>query len=109
MQPINYVEVAHQLDCGDSVFPSVVVNDGSLTTQQECAQWIKSNLPELDAKLRVSGAILFRGFPVNSAETFDEFSNSFGYPNFTYKESLSMPLGSITLKEYLLPMKHPKM
>jgi alpha-ketoglutarate-dependent taurine dioxygenase len=89
MQPINYVEVPHQLNCGDSVFPSVVVNDGSLTTQQECADWIKFNSSELEAKLRTSGAILFRGFPVNSAETFDEFSNSFGYPNFTYKESLS--------------------
>ena len=89
MQPINYVEVPHQLHCGDSVFPSVIVNDGSLTTQQECADWIKSNLTELEAKLAESGAILFRGFPVNSAETFDEFSNSFNYPNFTYKESLS--------------------
>ena len=73
MQPINYVEVAHQLDCADSVLPSVVVNDGSLTTQQECADWIKSKLPELEAKLAESGAILFRGFPVDSAETFDEF------------------------------------
>lgn len=89
MQPINFVDVPHQLDCGDSVFPSVVVNDGSLTSQQQCADWIKSNLPELEAKLKESGAILFRGFPVDSAESFDEFSNSFGYPNFTYKESLS--------------------
>jgi alpha-ketoglutarate-dependent taurine dioxygenase len=89
MQPINYVEVPHQLNCSDSVFPSVVVNDGSLTTLQECADWIKANLSELEAKLRESGAILFRGFPVNSAEAFDEFSNSFDYPNFTYKESLS--------------------
>ncbi len=85
MQTINYVKIPHQLDCGDSVFPSVVVNDGSLTTQQECADWIKSNLPELESKLRESGAILFRGFPVDSAETFDELSHSFGYPTFTYK------------------------
>lgn len=89
MQAINYVEVPHQLHCGDSVFPTVIVNDGSLTTQQQCADWIKVKLPELEAKLRESGAILFRGFPINSAETFDEFSNAFGYPNFTYKESLS--------------------
>ena len=89
MKTINYVELPHQLNCGDSVFPSVVVNDGSLKTQQECSDWIKFNSAELEAKLRESGAILFRGFPVNSAETFDEFSQSFGYPNFTYKESLS--------------------
>jgi alpha-ketoglutarate-dependent taurine dioxygenase len=89
MQSINYVEVPLQLDCGASVFPTVVVNDGSLKTQQECSDWIKANIPELESKLRESGAILFRGFPVDSAETFDDFSNSFGYPNFTYKESLS--------------------
>ncbi|WP_339723656.1 TauD/TfdA family dioxygenase [uncultured Paraglaciecola sp.] len=89
MQPINYVEVPHQLNCSDSVFPSVVVNDGSLTSLQQCSDWIKANLSELEAKLRESGAILFRGFPLDSAETFDEFSNSFDYPNFTYKESLS--------------------
>jgi alpha-ketoglutarate-dependent taurine dioxygenase len=89
MQPINYVELPHQLDCGGSAFPSVVVNDGSLTTQQEYDDWIKSNRSEFEAKLRETGAILFRGFPVNSAESFDEFSNSFGYSNFTYKESLS--------------------
>ena len=89
MQAIKYVEVPQQLDCGESVFPTVVVNDGSLVTQQQCKQWIADNLQELEAKLSASGTILFRGFPVDSAETFDEFSNAFGYPNFTYKESLS--------------------
>lgn len=89
MQSVQYVEVPKQLKCGDSVFPSVVVNDGSLKTQQACAQWIQNHLPELESKLRESGAILFRGFPVDCAESFDQFSNAFGYPNFTYKESLS--------------------
>ncbi|MGO4891472.1 TauD/TfdA family dioxygenase [Flavobacterium sp. W21_SRS_FM6] len=86
---INYVEVAHQLRCGDAIFPSVVVNDGSVTNLEQAAVWIKAHLPELESKLRESGAILFRGFPLDSAETFDEFSQAFAYPNFTYKESLS--------------------
>jgi alpha-ketoglutarate-dependent taurine dioxygenase len=89
IQTINYVDVPKQLDCGDSVFPRVVVNDGSLSSQSDCARWIKDNIGELEQQLRQSGAILFRGFPIDSAESFDEFSNAFGYPNFTYKESLS--------------------
>jgi alpha-ketoglutarate-dependent taurine dioxygenase len=86
---INYVEVPGQLQCDDSVFPSVIVNDGKVTNLRECETWISDNIKELESKLRHSGAILFRGFPVESAETFDAFSNAFAYPNFTYKESLS--------------------
>jgi hypothetical protein len=88
-QQINYVDVPKQLDCGDSVFPRVVLNDGSVNSLSDCVKWIKANLTELESELRQSGAILFRGFPLDSAETFDEFSNAFAYPNFTYKESLS--------------------
>jgi alpha-ketoglutarate-dependent taurine dioxygenase len=88
-QAIQYVRVPEQLDCNGSVFPRIVVNDGSLRTLADCAAWIKSNLPELETQLHESGAVLFRGFPVNSAESFDEFSKAFAYPNFTYRESLS--------------------
>lgn len=86
---INYVKVPHQIQCGDSVFPSVIVNDGSVTSLSECKSWISDNIKDLEGELKRSGAILFRGFPVDSAETFDTFSNAFAYPNFTYKESLS--------------------
>jgi len=86
---INYTQVPGQLKCDDSVFPSVVVNDGSVKNLSDSQAWIKQNLPELEIELRRSGAILFRGFPVDSAETFDTFSSAFAYRNFTYKESLS--------------------
>jgi hypothetical protein len=86
---INYVDVPNQLKCGDSVFPRVVLNDASRSSLGDCIDWVKANLGELESQLRQSGAILFRGFPLDSAETFDEFSNAFGYPNFTYQESLS--------------------
>jgi hypothetical protein len=88
-QQINYVNVPKQLNCGDSVFPRVVLNDGSLTSLNDCVDWVKANLGELETELRHSGAILFRGLPIDSAESFDVFSNAFDYPNFTYQESLS--------------------
>ncbi|MFQ3197321.1 MAG: hypothetical protein ACI8R9_000937 [Paraglaciecola sp.] len=89
VKAINYVDVPHQLKEGNTAFPRVVLNDGSLKTLSDCSQWIAQHKVELEAELKASGAILFRGFPLDSAETFDEFSNAFGYPNFTYKESLS--------------------
>lgn len=86
---LNFVDVPLQLKCGDSVFPAVITNQQGLSSVKQCEDWIKQNKLELEKTLQQSGAILFRGFPLDSAETFDQFSNAFGYPNFTYKESLS--------------------
>ena len=35
------------------------------------------------------GAVLFRGFPLRTAEDFDRFVTAFGWPPFTYEDSLS--------------------
>lgn len=70
-------------------FPTLILNDGSVTTLTEARQWVKENLAALKSELNCSGAILFRGFPVADAVGFDSFFAAFNYPNFTYKESLS--------------------
>src|SRR5439155_15484155 len=41
------------------------------------------------AKAERHGAVLFRGFPLATAEDFDAFVAAFGLPNFPYSESLS--------------------
>lgn len=86
---IKYHALAHQLEFGDSVFPRAIINDDKLHTITECADWVKRNLDELEAELSNSGCLLFRGFPIASAEDFDAFSAAFGYASFTYQESLS--------------------
>lgn len=86
---IKLATLPTQLTFSKSVFPAVVSNSQALTTLTQCEDWIQQNKAELENILRQSGAILFRGFPLDSAETFDQFSAAFGYPNFTYKESLS--------------------
>lgn len=70
-------------------FPAIIVNDGSIKTIEEATSWIADNLPVLQTELSCTGAILFRGFPVKNAQTYDDFFSAFSYPNFTYKESLS--------------------
>jgi len=83
-------EVAGQFNAGKKdVFPAVVLNDTGLTTVEQCQHWIKKNQQALEQQLQHSGAILFRGFPIGSAETFDKFTASFNNPNFLYKDSLS--------------------
>jgi alpha-ketoglutarate-dependent taurine dioxygenase len=70
-------------------FPAIIVNDGSIKTIEEATSWIAENLAVLQKELSHTGALLFRGFPVKNAQTYDDFFSAFGYPNFTYKESLS--------------------
>ena len=89
MQQIHHQTVPGQIESAGSLFPNVVVNKDNLTDMNACLAWIKANQQALEHHLRQSGAVLFRGFPVDSAETFDQFSAAFDYPNFTYQESLS--------------------
>ena len=72
-----------------TTFPQVVNSSKPLTTINQAEQWVHANLAELEQTLEQSGALLFRGFPIDSAEDFDTFSAAFGYPSFTYQESLS--------------------
>ena len=51
--------------------------------------WINAQRDELQAQAGEHGAILFRGFPLASAEDFDAFVAAFELPNFPYDESLS--------------------
>jgi len=86
---INFHKTDGQLNFDDSVFPSVVLNDDQFSSVEETAEWVNKHKVAIEAELASSGALLFRGFPINNAETFDAFAAAFGYPSFTYQESLS--------------------
>jgi hypothetical protein len=86
---VNFHKTDGQYNFDDSVFPSVVLNESQFNTIEATNGWIRANLSTIEAELKTSGAVLFRGFPINSAETFDAFSAAFGYESFTYQESLS--------------------
>ncbi len=87
--PLNFIDVENQLRFENSVFPLVITPTDENVSLEQAMTWVQTNLQELETKLESSGAILFRGFPVVDAESFDSFSAAFGYPSFTYQESLS--------------------
>ena len=51
--------------------------------------WVAANRDDIIAKATEHGAILFRGFPLATAEDFDLFVAAFDLPNFPYDQSLS--------------------
>jgi alpha-ketoglutarate-dependent taurine dioxygenase len=51
--------------------------------------WLSAHAGELVHRADRHGAVLFRGFPVATADDFDAFVAAFGLPNFPYYESLS--------------------
>ncbi len=89
MSSIKYISDETQLQFGDDFFPQIIVNQHSFTSISETCAFIQANKEEIEAQLARHGAVLFRGFPIDSAETFDAFSAAFNYANFTYQESLS--------------------
>lgn len=70
-------------------FPTVITNSDQLDDSGALTTWVQTHQNELEAQLAESGAILFRGFPIHSAEDFDQFATAFGHGEFTYEESLS--------------------
>lgn len=51
--------------------------------------WLAENRHRLAEQASAQGAILFRGFPLTTAEDFDRFVAALDWPNFAYDESLS--------------------
>jgi len=70
-------------------FLHIFNNPAGLRTVNETTHWLNTESDALKEKLSSNGALLFRGFPIQSAQDFDVFSSAFNYVNFTYQESLS--------------------
>lgn len=90
----HFIQLPEQQVFDGIRFPLVLANHGSdqtpvLVTLEDTINWLQDQRPLLEQALRSSGALLLRGFPIDSAAAFDSFSSAFGYKDFTYQESLS--------------------
>ena len=70
-------------------FLQEVKNDSGLNNLKSTQDWLKENKIFIELKLEEHGAIIFKDFPVKTAEDFDQFVSTFNYDTFTYEESLS--------------------
>jgi alpha-ketoglutarate-dependent taurine dioxygenase len=81
--------VAGQQTAYDKEFPLVLACQTPGASLEDAAAWVRANRDALIAQASEHGAILFRGFPVQTAEDFDAFVAALELPNFPYSKSLS--------------------
>lgn len=70
-------------------FPLGLECQASGTSLDDTVAWLHEHREELCEKASRHGAVLFRGFPVATAQDFDRFIAAFDLENFTYEDSLS--------------------
>ncbi len=89
MTRIARIEVAGQQHYGGEPFPLVLECETPDIDLASTAAWVAARREELLAEAARHGAVLFRGFPLRTAEDFDAFVAALNLPNFPYDESLS--------------------
>ena len=55
-----------------------------ISSKNEMIEWAATHKSSLALELRKQGAILFRGFPINSPEDFQDFVDALGIENLPY-------------------------
>jgi alpha-ketoglutarate-dependent taurine dioxygenase len=85
---VESTAIEGQQEHDGAAFPLVLACH-SPGTLNEATGWLRDNRQRLCDEASRHGAILFRGFPLSTAEDFDRFITAFDLPNFPYEESLS--------------------
>ncbi len=70
-------------------FPLVMACQTADADLKSTGHWLREHRDDLLRQSARHGAILFRGFPLRTAEDFDAFVASLNVPNFPYQQSLS--------------------
>ena len=70
----HLIQVPKQFEFDGRPFPAVFDNQQSLTSLAAITAWLQANQALLERVLQESGAVLFRGFPIDNAVAFDRFS-----------------------------------
>lgn len=83
------VNVSGQQNFNGLEFPLALANNIADVSLSEILSMLDRHRDELLEQLSTHGAILFRDFPLLTAQDFDQFVSAFDLPNFTYQESLS--------------------
>lgn len=81
--------VAGQQSYAGEPFPLLLECRTPAADLNAATDWLGTHGVELCERAARCGAILFRGFPVKTAEDFDRFIAAFGLQNFPYEDSLS--------------------
>ena len=83
------VSVPHQQDIHGQPFPLVWSCPDTDARLVDVVGWVEQHRDDFIQAASDHGAVLFRGFPVDTPEDLDRFITAFGLENFPYDQSLS--------------------
>lgn len=86
---VEPIAVENQQTHDGEPFPLVLQCRPDGSSLGAAVEWVGAHRGELDRQAAQHGAILFRDFPLASADDFDAFVAAWDYPNFPYDQSLS--------------------
>lgn len=81
---LTEIQIPHQKHYHGSYFPLVLSPSPAAFSISSFTQAIKAQKPLIDSLILKSGAVLFRGFPVEAASDFNDVVEAFGYEQFPY-------------------------
>jgi hypothetical protein len=81
--------LTHQQRHDETTFPFFVRCDSNDAHRSDAEAWVVDQRQTLLNLASIHGAVLFRNFPLATAEDFDAFVTALDIPNFPYKKSLS--------------------
>ncbi len=86
---VSPISVLGQQMHGGEPFPLVLACETPQVSLDAASAWLTAHRDELCQSAAHCGAVLFRGFPLRTAEDFDRFVAAFELENFPYEDSLS--------------------
>lgn len=86
---VSPISVPGQKQFASGPFPHVLACQTAGASLETVCAWVAAEREELCRQAAEHGAILFRGFPLESDLDFDRFVAAFELKNFPYDESLS--------------------
>ena len=81
---IQPIEIPEQREVEGQPFPLVLSPTNPTSNKQEMLQWLTDNGDSLRAKMIDTGAILLRGFPIESPHDFDAVVRAAGFKGMPY-------------------------
>ena len=82
-------ELPGQQEYPGGAFPLTYLCESKDAGLSDAMAWVRQNPGARVAEANAHGAVLFRGFPIRSAEDFDLAVSAFDLPYFAYDDSLS--------------------
>lgn len=86
---VEQLPVDGQQTVGETVFPYALACQSVAPPLEDAVGWVAEHRDELSVLAARHGAVLFRGFPLATADDFDALIEALQIENFPYKKSLS--------------------